>query len=246
MKWIGEGKKDLPLWIFQTVKAVPYDIPIVGYKNSIVNSLRIWSAEPVSSFELQSFNKGDYYKATEQNTLAKTIVEVLYPSDDHYAGKELRLKQQYFFVSATLQSVIKRYMESHNDIHTLPEKVVFQLNDTHPTIAIAELMRILIDDYSIDWADAWNITHKCCAYTNHTIMAEALEKWPTDLFARLLPRCYQIIEELNRRMIHNIMEKYPGNDEKIQIMAIIFDGQIRMANLAISTVFSVNGVARLR
>ncbi len=239
------GKEHFILKDYQTVKAVPYDIPIVGYKNNVVNSLRIWSAEPISSFELQSFNKGDYYKATEQNTLAKTIVEVLYPCDEHYAGKELRLKQQYFFVSATLQSVVNKFMDNHEEISNLPEKVIFQLNDTHPTIAISELMRILIDDYGVEWSDAWNITNKCCAYTNHTIMSEALEKWPVDLFSKMLPRCYQIIEELNRRMVRNIQKKYPGNKEKIEKMAIIYDGQIRMANLAISTVFSVNGVAQL-
>lgn len=239
------GREIFTLKDYQTVRAVPYDIPIVGYKNNVVNSLRIWSAEPVSSFELQSFNKGDYLKATEQNTLAKTIVEVLYPCDEHYAGKELRLKQQYFFVSATLQSVVKKFMENHDDITMLPEKVIFQMNDTHPTIAVAELMRILLDEYYLEWSNAWELVHNCCAYTNHTIMAEALEKWPEDLFSRLLPRCYQIIVELNKRFVANIMKMYPGNNEKIEKMAVIYDGQIRMANLAISTAFSVNGVAKL-
>lgn len=230
---------------YQSVRAIPYDLPIVGYGNNVVNTLRIWDAEPVQHFMLDSFNKGDYQKATEQENLAKTIVEVLYPCDEHYAGKELRLKQQYFFVSASVQTAVKKYMDKHKDIRKLYEKVVFQLNDTHPTVTVAELMRILMDEYFLDWDEAWEVTNKACAYTNHTIMSEALEKWPLELFSRLLPRCYQIIEEINRRFVLQIQDKYPGNQEKIKKMAIIYDGQVKMANLAICAGFSVNGVARL-
>ncbi len=230
---------------YQSVRAVPFDMPIVGYGNNVVNTLRIWDAEPMQHFMLESFNKGDYQKATEEENLAKTIVEVLYPCDDHYAGKELRLKQQYFFVSASVQTAIKKYMDSHDDIRKLYEKVVFQLNDTHPTVTVAELMRILMDEYGLDWDEAWEVTNKSCAYTNHTIMAEALEKWPLELFSRLLPRCYQIVEEINRRFVLQIQDKYPGNQDKVRAMAIIYDGQVRMANLAICAGFSVNGVARL-
>ncbi|MBQ3545808.1 MAG: glycogen/starch/alpha-glucan phosphorylase [Lachnospiraceae bacterium] len=230
---------------YRSVRAVPYDMPIVGYGNNVVNTLRIWDAEPMQHFMLDSFNKGDYLKATEQENLAKTIVEVLYPCDDHYAGKELRLKQQYFFVSASVQTAVKKYMDSHNDVKKLHEKVIFQLNDTHPTVTVAELMRILMDEYGLNWDEAWDVTTKACAYTNHTIMAEALEKWPIELFSRLLPRCYQIIEEINRRFVLEIQNKYPGNQDKVRKMAIIYDGQVKMANLAICAGFSVNGVARL-
>ncbi len=236
-KFIHEG--------YQAVKAIPYDMPIVGYNNKIVNTLRIWDAEPIVDFGLDSFDKGDYKKAVEQENLAKNIVEVLYPNDNHYAGKELRLKQQYFFVSASIQAAIEKYKKNHSDITKLYEKVVFQMNDTHPTVAVAELMRILLDEEGLGWDKAWEITTKCCAYTNHTIMAEALEKWPIELFSRLLPRIYQIIEEINRRFIIEVQAKYPGNYEKIKKMAIIYDGQVKMAHLAIVAGFSVNGVARL-
>ena len=230
---------------YQSVRAVPYDIPIVGYKNKIVNTLRVWDAEPISDFQLDSFNKGEYMKAVEQENLAKNIVEVLYPADEHYAGKELRLKQQYFFISASVQAAVEKYKKKHSDIHKFYEKATFQLNDTHPTVAVAELMRILLDEEGLEWDEAWEITTKTCAYTNHTIMAEALEKWPIELFSRLLPRIYQIIEEINRRFIEEIKAKYPGNQEKINKMAIIFDGQVKMAHLAIAAGYSVNGVARL-
>ena len=230
---------------YQAVKAIPYDMPITGYDNDVVNTLRIWDAEPIVDFELDSFDKGDYKKAVEQENLARNIVEVLYPNDNHYAGKELRLKQQYFFVSASLQAAIAKYKKKHNDIHKLYEKVTFQMNDTHPTVAVAELMRILMDEEGLGWDEAWEITTKSVAYTNHTIMSEALEKWPIELFSRLLPRVYQIIEEINRRFIAEIQAKYPGNYEKIKKMAIIYDGQVKMAHLAIAAGYSVNGVARL-
>ena len=230
---------------YQSVKAIPYDMPIVGYNNNVVNTLMIWDAEPMECFELDSFDKGDYHRAIEQQNLAKNLVEVLYPNDNHIAGKELRLKQQYFFVSASLQRAIARFKKNHPDIHMLPEKAVFQMNDTHPTVAVAELMRILLDEEGLEWDDAWNITTKCCAYTNHTIMAEALEKWPIEIFSRLLPRIYQIVEEINRRFVEEIKAKYPGNQEKVRKMAIIYDGQVKMANLAIVAGYSVNGVAKL-
>ena len=236
-KFIHEG--------YQAVKAIPYDMPITGYDNDVVNTLRIWDAEPIVDFELDSFDKGDYKKAVEQENLARNIVEVLYPNDNHYAGKELRLKQQYFFVSASLQAAIAKYKKKHGDIHKLYEKVTFQMNDTHPTVAVAELMRILMDEEGLGWDEAWEVTSKSVAYTNHTIMSEALEKWPIELFSRLLPRVYQIIEEINRRFILEIQAKYPGNYEKIKKMAIIYDGQVKMAHLAIAAGYSVNGVARL-
>ena len=230
---------------YQSVRAVPYDLPIVGYNNNVVNTLRIWDAEPIDTFNLDSFDKGDYQKAVEQENLARTICEVLYPNDNHMAGKELRLKQQYFFVSASIQRAVKKYMEKHDDIHKIHEKVVFQLNDTHPTVTVAELMRILMDEYNLSWDEAWDITTKSCAYTNHTIMSEALEKWPLELFSRLLPRIYQIIEEINRRFVLKIQAEYPDDNSKVEKMAIIYDGQVKMAHLAIAAGFSVNGVAKL-
>ena len=230
---------------YQSVRAVPYDLPVVGYNNNVVNTLRIWDAEAIDTFSLDSFDKGDYQKAVEQQNLARTICEVLYPYDNHYAGKELRLKQQYFFVSASIQRAVTKYMQHHDDIRKLHEKVCFQLNDTHPTVTVAELMRILLDEYGLSWDEAWEVTNKTCAYTNHTIMSEALEKWPLELFSRLLPRIYQIVEEINKRFIMEIQQKYPNDFEKVKKMAIIYDGQVKMAHLAIAASFSVNGVARL-
>ena len=241
------GKNQFVQENYQSVYAVPFDVPVVGYGNGIVNTLRIWDAEAVECFKLDSFDKGDYHKAVEQENLARNIVEVLYPNDNHYAGKELRLKQQYFFVSATVQEAVEKYMRKHDDIRKFHEKVTFQLNDTHPTVAVAELMRILMDEYGLEWDEAWDVTTKTCAYTNHTIMAEALEKWPIELFSRLLPRIYQIVEEINRRFILEIEAKYAGADvqEKIRKMAVVYDGQVKMAHLAIVAGYSVNGVARL-
>ena len=227
------------------VWAVPYDMPIVGYGNNVVNTLRIWDAEAIVDFQLDSFDRGDYHKAVEQENLAKNIVEVLYPNDNHIAGKELRLKQQYFFVSASLQAALTKYIKHHDDIHKLPEKMTIQMNDTHPTVAVAELMRLLLDEEGLGWDEAWEITSKTCAYTNHTIMSEALEKWPIDLFSRLLPRVYQIIQEIDRRFVAQIREMYPGNEEKVAKMQILRDGQVKMAHLAIVAGYSVNGVARL-
>ena len=236
-KFIQEG--------YQSVRAIPFDIPIVGYNNNVVNTLRVWDAEAINDFQLDSFDKGDYQKAVEQENLARNIVEVLYPNDNHYAGKELRLKQQYFFISASVQAAVAKYKKNHSDIRKFYEKATFQLNDTHPTVAVAELMRILLDEEGLEWDEAWEVTTKTCAYTNHTIMAEALEKWPIELFSRLLPRIYQIIEEINRRFVEEIQKKYPGNQEKIRKMAIIYDGQVKMVHLAICAGYSVNGVAAL-
>ena len=230
---------------YQSVLAVPFDIPVVGYNNNMVNALRVWDAQPISDFHLDSFNKGDYQKAVEQENLARNIVEVLYPNDNHYAGKELRLKQQYFFVSASVQAAIEKYKKKHSDIRKFYEKATFQMNDTHPTVAVAELMRILLDEEGLEWDEAWEVTTKTVAYTNHTIMSEALEKWPIELFSRLLPRVYQIVEEINRRFVNEVQRKYPGNQDKLAKMAIIYDGQVKMANLAIVAGYSVNGVARL-
>ena len=230
---------------YQSVRAVPYDLPVIGYGNNVVNTLRIWDAEAMQEFCLDSFDKGEYQKAVEQQNLAKTIVEVLYPNDNHYAGKELRLRQQYFFISASVQRAILKFKETNKDIHKLPDKVTFQMNDTHPTVAVAELMRILMDVEGLEWDDAWDITCRTCAYTNHTIMAEALEKWPIELFSRLLPRVYQIVEEINRRYVLKIQEMYPGNQDKVRSMAILYDGQVKMAHLAIAGSYSVNGVAAL-
>ena len=230
---------------YQSVRAVPYDMPIVGYQNNVVNTLRIWDAEAIDTFNLSSFDKGDYQKAVEQENLARTICEVLYPNDNHMAGKELRLKQQYFFVSASIQRALARFKKHHSDLKDLPNKVVFQMNDTHPTVAVAELMRILVDEEHLSWDDAWDITTRCVAYTNHTIMAEALEKWPIEIFQRLLPRVYQIVDEINRRFVMQINERYPGNEDKVRKMAILYDGQVKMANMAIVAGYSVNGVAKL-
>lgn len=230
---------------YQSVLAVPYDMPIVGYDNNVVNSLMIWDAEPKNGFSLESFDQGDYDKAVEQENLARNLVEVLYPNDNHVKGKELRLKQQYFFVSASIQRALARFKKHHSDLKDLPNKVVFQMNDTHPTVAVAELMRILVDEEHLSWDDAWDITTRCVAYTNHTIMAEALEKWPIEIFQRLLPRVYQIVDEINRRFVMQINERYPGNEDKVRKMAILYDGQVKMANMAIVAGYSVNGVAKL-
>lgn len=240
------GREHFSLKDYSSVLAVPYDMPVVGYDSKIVNTLRVWDAEPINNFNLDSFDRGDYNQAIEQENLAKTIVEVLYPNDNHTAGKELRLKQQYFFVSATLQTAIKKYKEQHNDsLKGFENKVVFQMNDTHPTLTVAELMRILMDEEKYEWDEAWEVVTSCCAYTNHTIMSEALEKWPIDLFQRMLPRVYTIVEEINRRFVDAVRKKYPNDESKIANMAPLYNGQVRMAYLAIVGSFSVNGVARL-
>ena len=230
---------------YESVLAIPYDMPVVGYGNHVVNTLRIWDAQAITEFKLDEFDRGEYHKAIEQENLAKNIVEVLYPNDNHYAGKELRLKQQYFFVSASIQALLARYKKKHSDVRKLYEKVTIQMNDTHPTVAVAELMRLLIDEEGLEWNEAWETTTKTVAYTNHTIMSEALEKWPIDLFSSLLPRIYQIIQEIDRRFVNQIREQYPNDEQKVAKMAILRDGQVKMAHLAIAAGYSVNGVARL-
>jgi starch phosphorylase len=230
---------------YQSVLAVAYDMPVVGYNNHVVDTLIIWDAQPKEEFKLSSFDKGDYSQAVEDENLARNLVEVLYPNDNHRKGKELRLKQQYFFVSASIQRAIEKFKKNHRDLHDLPKKVVFQMNDTHPTVAVAELMRILLDEEGMGWDEAWDITTHCVAYTNHTIMAEALEKWPIEIFKSLLPRIYEIVEEINRRFVEEVRAKYPGNEEKVRKMAILYDGQVKMAHLAIVAGYSVNGVAKL-
>ena len=241
----GDGRIEFIQKDYSSVMAVPYDMPIVGYGNKVVNSLMIWDAVPKQVFSLESFDKGDYQKAVEDENLARSLVEVLYPNDNHVSGKELRLKQQYFFVSASLQRAIAKFLRNHKDLHDLPKKVTFQMNDTHPTLTVAELMRLLMDEYKMGWDEAWEITTKCVAYTNHTIMAEALEKWPIEIFSRLLPRIYNIVEEINRRFCLDIEQKFPGDYDKKQRMAIVCDGQVKMAHLAICAGYSVNGVAAL-
>lgn len=242
---IEEGQPRFYQEGYQSVLAIPYDLPVVGYGNNMVNTLRIWDAEAMTSFRLDSFDKGDYQRAVEEQNLARTISEVLYPNDNHYSGKELRLKQQYFFISASIQTAIRKFKQNHDDIYELPKYTVFQMNDTHPTVAVPELMRILLDEERLGWEEAWDITTHCCAYTNHTIMTEALEKWPIELFSRLLPRIYQIVEEINRRFILDIQAKFPGDQEKINRMAIVYDGQVRMAYMACCAAFSINGVAKI-
>lgn len=230
---------------YQSVLAIPYDMPIVGYNNRTVNTLRLWDAEAPEEFILHFFDEGEYAKAVEQQNLAKTLTHVLYPNDNHHQGKELRLKQQYFFVSATLQRALRRIRKKNTSIYLLPEKIVFQLNDTHPSLVVPELMRILLDEFNLTWEDAWKLTTKSCAYTNHTTLLEALEKWPVELFQRLLPRIYQIVEEINSRFCNKLRHEYMFSEEKIRKLSIIEDGQIHMANLAIVGSFSVNGVAAL-
>ena len=241
----NDGREKFVHENYQSVRAIPYDVPIVGYGNSTVNTLRLWDAEAIQSFDLEMFDRGDYHKAVEQQNLAKTIVEVLYPNDNHYQGKELRLKQQYFFISATIQQVVRKFMKNHDNIKDLPEKVALHINDTHPSLTIPELMRILMDEQGLKWGEAWGICQKACAYTNHTIMSEALEKWPIELFSRLLPRIYQIVEEINRRFCAEIVDKFGYDNDRIRRMAIVSDGQIKMAWLCIVGSHSVNGVARL-
>ena len=230
---------------YESVLAIPYEMPIVGYGNHVVNTLRVWDAKAITDFQLDAFDRGDYHKSVEQENLAKLIVDVLYPNDNHYAGKELRLKQQYFFISASLQTMLEKYKKKHSDVRKLYEKVAIQMNETHPTVAVPELMRLLIDQEGLTWEEAWDVTTKTCAYTNHTIMSEALEKWPIDLFSRLLPRIYQIVQEIDRRFLIEVRAKYPGNEEKVRKMAILYDGQVRMAHMAIIAGYSVNGVAKL-
>lgn len=231
---------------YEPVLAVPYDTPVVGYMNNTVNTLRLWSAETVNNeFDFSSFSRGDFLKALEYKNSVEAISQVLYPDDSQYKGKILRLKQQYFFVSAGVQGIIRHYKKHNGDLRNLHEKIAMHINDTHPTLVIPELMRILIDEEGFPWEEAWRITTNTVSYTNHTILAEALEKWPIEMFKSLLPRIYMIIEEINERFCQELWNSYIGQWDKISRMAIIADGQVRMANLAIVGSHSVNGVAKL-
>ena len=229
-----------------TIDAVPYDMPIVGYNNECVNTLRTWSARSQQRIDLRSFGEGEYMKAMEEMQMAEVISKVLYPEDKHYEGKMLRLKQHYFFTSATLQYALKNFKKYYgNNFDLLPDKCVFHINDTHPGLAIPELIRLLIDQEGLDWDMACRITKRCMAYTNHTVMAEALECWPTDMMQQTLPRIYMILEELNRRLCADLFVSYPDQWERIGHMAIIGYGQVHMANLCVAMCFSVNGVSQL-
>ena len=239
-----DGKTKFVQKNFGSVRAVPYDMPVVGYNNNVINTLRIWDAEPIVNFSLEEFDKGEYHKAIEQENLARNICNVLYPNDNHYSGKELRLKQQYFFISATLQTALKKFKQKHDNIYDLPNKVIFQMNDTHPTVAVPELMRLLLDEEGLDWDAAWSIATKCLAYTNHTIMSEALEKWPIDLFKSLLPRVYQIVEEIDRRFNEQIKAHFGNDESKIADMAILYNNQVRMAFMAIVASRAGTGAAK--
>ncbi|MNM42373.1 Glycogen phosphorylase [compost metagenome] len=231
---------------YEPVLAVPYDTPIVGFENEVINTLRLWSAEPVvNEFDFSSFSRGEFLKAIEYKNSVEAISQVLYPDDSFYEGKILRLKQQYFFVSAGIQSIIRHYKKHLGDLCLLNEKIAIHINDTHPTLAIPELMRILLDEEGLSWEDAWRITTNSVSYTNHTILQEALEKWPIDMFKKLLPRIFMIVEEINERFTRELWSKYEGQWDKISQMSIVGDGYVRMAHLAIVGSHSVNGVAKL-
>lgn len=238
LKFIHEG--------YDTVLAVPYDIPIIGYQNNTVNTLRLWSAETAEEqFDLTSFNKGDYLQGLEYRYAVEAISEILYPEDSYYGGRVLRLKQEYFFVSAGLQSIIRRFKRHHQSIHNLTDHVAVHINDTHPALCIPELMRILLDEEGFEWDEAWRITINTISYTNHTIMPEALEKWPIEIFQSLLPRLYMIVIEINERFCKELWNHYPGDWDKIRHMAVVADGYVKMANLAVVGSYSVNGVAKI-
>ncbi|HEY3233466.1 MAG TPA: glycogen/starch/alpha-glucan phosphorylase [Polyangiaceae bacterium] len=230
------------------VYAMAYDIPIPGYKNEVVNTLRLWSAKASRDFDISYFNRGDYIKAVEEKSATENITRVLYPNDDQLAGKELRLKQEYFLVSATLQDALRRHLSSHSDLYNLHEQAVFQLNDTHPALAVAELMRILVDVHGMPWDHAWSLTRRCIAYTNHTMLPEALEKWPAWLMERLLPRHLQIICEINDQFLQQVRRRYPGDEDRVRRVSLFEEGpekKVLMAHLAIVGSNRVNGVSRL-
>ena len=229
-----------------TILAMPYDVPLCGYDSKIINKLRLWGAKSMEQMNMKEFNSGNYARANEEMHLAEVISQVLYPEDNHSQGKELRLRQQYFLVSATLQWILKEFKDRNgSDWSKLPEKVVIHINDTHPTMAIPELMRLLMDNEGLGWDEAMGIVRKVFAYTNHTVMSEALEKWPIDMFKRILPRIYMIIEEMNNRLKGYLEQVYPGDIAKHNYMEILFNGQIYMANLCLATCFAVNGVSKL-
>lgn len=228
-----------------TVLAIPYDMNISGYDVPAVNKLRLWSAKAPRDFDMKLFAEGEYVKSLEQKAIAESICKVLYPADHHQEGKMLRLKQQYFFVSASLQSIIKKHIKDYKTVTSLPEKVAIHINDTHPTLCIPELMRIFLDDYGFSWEKAWDIVTRTISYTNHTVMAEALEKWPEGLFRQLLPRIYQIVCEINRRFTDELWAFYPNDYRKVEYNAILSNGQVKMANLCLAASHTINGVSAL-
>ena len=230
---------------YTTVLAVPYDMNISGYKSSAVNRIRLWSSKAPVDFDMSMFSRGEYVKAMSAKAMAESISKVLYPADDHIEGKSLRLKQQYFFVSASIQSIIKRHLKVNPTLDNLADCVAIHINDTHPTLCIPELMRILLDEYGMSWEKAWDITTGCISYTNHTVMAEALEKWPQELFRTLLPRIYQIVHEINQRFVGELWQYFPSDWDAVNRNAVLGDGQIRMANLCLVTSHTVNGVSEL-
>lgn len=230
---------------YTVVLAVPYDMLISGYDSAAVNKLVLWSAKSPKSFDMTAFSRGDYAKAIEENTKAEVISKVLYPADDHIEGKILRLKQQYFFVSASLQTITKRHFAKYKTLDNLADKASIHINDTHPSLCVPELMRILMDDYGYGWDDAWEITTKTLSYTNHTVMSEALERWNEHMFAEQLPRIHQIVAEINRRLLAELNKIYPGDYAKIDYMAVIANGEVRMANLCLAACHKVNGVSKL-
>jgi len=240
-----DSKNQIEHQDYSEVIAVPYDMMISGYKSDAVNRLVLWSAKSTKMLDMDLFSRGEYVRAMEQNSMAEAISKVLYPADDHYKGKELRLKQQYLLVSASVQSIIKNFFKTETDIKKLPQKVAIHINDTHPALCVPELMRILLDEYNLSWEVAWELTCKTLSYTNHTIMSEALEVWPVSLFSSLLPRIYQIVSEIDRRFLHFLHEQYGNDTGKINYMKIIENDRVKMANLCLSCCHKINGVSAL-
>ena len=237
------------MWVdhedYQAVLAIPYDMLISGYDTSVVNTLRLWGAKSVNRIDMAMFSRGEHIRALEQSAAAEAITKVLYPADDHYPGKTLRLKQQYFLVSASVQNIVTHHLRRYGSLATLPDKTVIHINDTHPTLVIPELMRICLDEHGLSWDESWRIVTRTVAYTNHTVMSEALESWPIPLFNEQLPRIFAIIQEINRRFCEKLYHHFPGDHEKVGRMAIIGPGDIRMANLCVAACYSVNGVSKL-
>ena len=244
-EWFDENGYHSEHVDYTVILAVPYDMLISGYDTPAVNKLVLWSAKSPKRFDMTAFSRGDYAKAIEENTKAEVISKVLYPADDHIEGKILRLKQQYFFVSASLQTITKKHFAKYQTLDNLADKVSIHINDTHPALCVPELMRILMDDYGYGWDDAWEITKKTLSYTNHTVMSEALERWNEHMFSEQLPRIHKIVAEINRRLVSDLEKIYPGDYAKIEYMAVIANGEVRMANLCLAACHTVNGVSKL-
>lgn len=244
-EWFDDGKLRVSHHDYQSVIAVPYDMFISGYHSKAVNKLVLWSAKSPNRLDMNAFSRGDYAKALEQDTMAEVISKVLYPADDHIDGKRLRLKQQYLLVSASLQSIVDQHLHKYGTLDNLADRVAIHINDTHPALCVPELMRILVDEHDYGWDDAWEITKKTLSYTNHTVMSEALERWSQSLFAEQLPRIYSIVCEINRRLVNELYEQYPGDRAKIDYMAAVANGEVRMANLCLSACHKINGVSKL-